>query len=146
MGRYPDTIAFPGANVALDGMAYNLSEVRGTDIGDGGSMTYLLGERNCNPDEYFTGTSGCDNETWIQGTNNDMLRSGRNAPAQDTRGLSPCGGFLFGSAHATVFCMAFCDGAVRWLRYDINPQVHWGLSDRNANHPSLPVIPGTGVR
>mgnify|MGYP006270073255 CR=1 FL=1 len=142
MAKYPDNITFPGANVTLDGISFNLSEVTAADITDGASLCYLLGERNCNPDEYFTGTSGCDNETWVQGTNNDMLRSGYNPPLQDTRGVSPCGGFLFGSAHATSFAMAFADGAVRWIRYDIDRAVHFALSDRMDGA----VIPGNAVR
>ena len=35
----------------------------------------------------------------------------------------------WGAAHPTVWNMAFCDGSVRGLTYDIEPQLH----RRNAN-------------
>ncbi len=39
-------------------------------------------------------------------------------------------GLRFGSAHAGGFNMAFCDGSVHSITYEIDPTVHAMLSDR----------------
>jgi prepilin-type processing-associated H-X9-DG protein len=42
----------------------------------------------------------------------------------------PFAGIRFGSAHAGGFNMAFCDGSVHSILYEIDPVVHAMLSDR----------------
>ena len=34
------------------------------------------------------------------------------------------GELIFGSAHSAGFNMAFCDGSVRLIQFDIDPEVH----------------------
>ena len=50
-------------------------------------------------------------------------------PMQDTQGLDHY--FAFGSAHPGGFVMSFCDGSVRVIDYEIEPNVHALLGDRN---------------
>ena len=104
-------------------------------IKDGAANTYLIGERFLCPDCYWIGTC-CDNDQgWDQGYDYDTIRGTALAPSQDRPGLCGCM-TLFGSAHAAGFNMAFCDGAVRKINYNINPTVHLQLGHRADGEPT----------
>ena len=49
-------------------------------------------------------------------------------PRQDMMGYSDP--FCFGSAHAGMCNMAFCDGSVHQISYGIAPVIHWELGNR----------------
>ena len=124
-------------------------ELRISDIKDGSSNTYLAGEKNVGPDWYATGESSGDNHAAQGGDDEEIQRwtadltdvivpvSVSNEPSHyslippmpDTPGLVYQSGF--GSAHATGFHMAFCDGAVRMLNYSIDRETHRRLSNRS---------------
>lgn len=118
------------ARAELTGVAYSCSEVKAADLRDGNSNTYLLGERYIDGNHYDTGQTGSDNETWVTGTNNDMIRTGGWAPRRDVRGWNNGGALIFGGPHNTSFCMGFADGSVHWIAYEIDPAVHRNLSHR----------------
>jgi prepilin-type N-terminal cleavage/methylation domain-containing protein len=100
-------------------------------ITDGTSKTYLVGEAYQNPDTYET--ANCANNDWpvYNGSQDDKERNVGyhrqtytvgHPPTQDTPGVG-CSGpirYAFGSAHSAVFYMAFCDGSVQALSYDID--------------------------
>lgn len=132
----------PGAPAELSGLAYACSQIRPDDVSDGCSNTYLVGERYIDGNHYETGATGSDNETWVSGTNNDMIRTGGWAPKQDVAGWNNGGALIFGGPHAVSFSMGFADGAVRWIRYDIDPAIHRSLSHRSDGA----VIPGNVFR
>jgi prepilin-type processing-associated H-X9-DG protein len=52
-------------------------------------------------------------------------------PKRDTDDFGYLDQGAFGSAHPETFVMAFCDGSVTPLRYDIDPEVHRQGGDRN---------------
>ena len=103
-------------------------------IRDGTSNTYLVGERYNNPDHYFDGLAGDDDQGWDTGIDTDTARWTDNnsamQPAQDTAG-SGSGNLNFGSAHASGFNMVFCDGSVQSISYSIDSLTHRYLGNRN---------------
>jgi prepilin-type N-terminal cleavage/methylation domain-containing protein/prepilin-type processing-associated H-X9-DG protein len=128
---------------ALDtGVILPHSAMSTADISDGLSNTYLIGEKYVNPDAYVDGTEHSDDAFWNSGPDWDNLRwSGVTSdptsdvllPRQDTPGLDAGG--CFGSAHATTFNMAMCDGSVQSINYSIDVRTHWRLGHRSDGEP-----------
>jgi prepilin-type N-terminal cleavage/methylation domain-containing protein/prepilin-type processing-associated H-X9-DG protein len=119
---------------AATGIAFCGSLITQADVTDGTSNTYLLGEKYCNPDNYETGIDQGDNEAAMNGDNEDVTRFTALAPVQDQPGNDSRG--TFGSAHPSGFNMAFCDGSVQQMSYDINPTVHFSLGHRMDGAPT----------
>jgi prepilin-type N-terminal cleavage/methylation domain-containing protein len=117
------------------GISHPLSTVTVSDIRDGLSNTYLAGEKYVDPDYYATGADGGDNETMYVGFNEDNARWGSASypPYQDRTGFAPRGNF--GSAHASGFQMALCDGSVRSISFSIDLTVHTRLANRQDRQP-----------
>jgi prepilin-type processing-associated H-X9-DG protein len=119
------------------------------EIKDGASSTFLCGEKNGNPDHYFDGSradSG-DDACWSVGYDYDTIRwtlyklpnadgtpnpsatvQREYEPLQDTPGVSKSA--AFGSAHSGGFNMAFCDGSIQSISYDVDGQVFENLGSR----------------
>jgi prepilin-type N-terminal cleavage/methylation domain-containing protein len=112
----------------LTGISFERSEVAIRHVTDGTSHTYLIGEKYLNPANYETGTDQADNETWCTGFNNDNFRSAFQVPLQDELGNRQFD--RFGSAHASGFHMAYCDGSVDTITYDITERIHWAGGNR----------------
>ena len=110
------------------GIVFCTSMVKPAHVVDGLSNTFLVGEKYLNPDAYFTGSDGGDNEGLLMGDNPDISRFTAWAPQQDRRGVGNYG--YFGSAHASGFGMAFADGSVRRISYDVNSDVFRWLGNR----------------
>jgi prepilin-type N-terminal cleavage/methylation domain-containing protein/prepilin-type processing-associated H-X9-DG protein len=126
------------------GISYLRSQVTMAWITDGASNTYMLGEKYLNPDTYFNGDDGGDNETAYIGYDNDMYRTTycpdpplqanyvpTHTPVQDIPGVGY--DVRFGSAHAGGCNMSFCDGSVRTISYTIDPLTHRYLGNREDN-------------
>jgi prepilin-type N-terminal cleavage/methylation domain-containing protein/prepilin-type processing-associated H-X9-DG protein len=131
-----DAPGFQWPNISTQtGVIYPISITKIADIRDGASNTYLLGEKNLNPDEYYTGSLDTDNNPIYAGTDWDWTRWGftglQNAsgPMQDQSGNSNF--YAFGSAHGGSFNVSLCDGSVRSIDYSINKIVHCNLCQRN---------------
>jgi prepilin-type processing-associated H-X9-DG protein len=106
----------------LTGVIFQRSEIRFKDITRGSSNVYLLGEKYLNPTDYFTGQDYADNENLYTGFNNDNYRTSHAAPEQDRRGYANTQ--IFGSAHRAAANMAYCDGSVRPVYFNVDPAVH----------------------
>ena len=139
---------FDSAMSTANGVFFVGSETTISEITDGTSATYLVGEKYLNPDNYETGKSSGDNENMYMGDNEDILRwtwsntNQQNAacallPLQDCPGYgdSTGYGFRFGSAHPGGFNMAMCDGSVRTISYEIEATVHRDLGNRKDGTP-----------
>jgi prepilin-type N-terminal cleavage/methylation domain-containing protein len=116
-----------------NGISHQRSRIMVVDVTDGASNTYLVGEKRVNPDVYFTGDSGSDDEPYCSGDDVDLHRWTRIAPDQDMSGVDNWD--QFGSAHSISFNMSFCDGSVHAIDYSINPTVHLCLGSRNDGKP-----------
>lgn len=109
----------------MTGLLYTRSEVRFSDILDGTTNTYLVGEKRCialepdrGDDQHMYLGHGLDGARY---TALD-LRPMRDGPGADTR--------RFGSAHASGCYFVFADGSVRLIGYQIDPETHRRLGNR----------------
>lgn len=105
-------------------------QLKEAQIRDGTSKTYLLGERHIWFDAYDKGTLGDDNEGWVAGYNNDVIRWSSLGPESDSVDPPEHYTARWGSPHMTGFNMAFCDGSVRAIPFDIDPGLHQVLGNR----------------
>lgn len=121
---------WPPKTTDFNGTAYCGAVVKVAAITDGLSKTYVLGERHINADDYDTGLDHGDDWSMWSGYQDDVCRStfydpttGENrVPLQDTPGAAYSESF--GSAHPGGCNMAFGDGSVQLISYDIDPEVH----------------------
>jgi prepilin-type N-terminal cleavage/methylation domain-containing protein len=109
-------------NTDATGISFQRSEVAINHITDGTSQTYMIGEKYINPINYETGQDYADNETWCTGYNNDNFRTTSSPPLQDTNGFAST--LRFGGVHTGVCLMAWCDGHVDPVSFEIDPAVH----------------------
>jgi len=112
----------------MTGISFEHSMVKIANITDGTSNTYMIGEKYLDPGQYDTGARGNDNETWCTGFNNDNYRTAFDQPARDRENLDL--GRAFGSPHPAGFYMAYCDGHVALVQWDIDLQLHRNQANR----------------
>lgn len=122
------------------GVVYYRSQVRAAQILDGLSKTYLCGEKFMSPDIYddvnqseAIGMEGDNQSAWV-GFEWDNHRVAWNPlsrwspedyqPQQDAPISGAAGVFAFGSPHPGSLNMAFCDGSVRELSYEVDRDTH----------------------
>jgi prepilin-type N-terminal cleavage/methylation domain-containing protein len=121
------------------GVSYAFTAINLRQIADGTTNTYCVGEKYINVDLYQNGLDPGDNETAYSGHNSDMYRSTYRAfgsPLLDRPGLTTKQSF--GSAHAAGCHMAMCDGSVRVIAYDIDPETHRRLGNRQDGGVAVP--------
>jgi hypothetical protein len=125
-----------------NGIIYQRSHVTPSQVEDGLSKTYLIGEKFMDPDHYETGESQGDDQSMYVGFDRDNCRSGHffHPPMQDKNvpmvwlhdsDSAEVTDWNFGSAHPSGLHMALCDGSVRQISYDIAIEVHSAYSGRN---------------
>ena len=127
----------------MNGITYMRSTVKPSEITDGTSNTYLVGEKHlCTnsydgpsvPGKYDYDTS--DNECAYGGYNRDTSRATNYPPLLDhTLAAGETVGnayvYNFGSPHASGFNMVFGDGSVRCISFEVDLDVHRYLGVRN---------------
>jgi prepilin-type N-terminal cleavage/methylation domain-containing protein/prepilin-type processing-associated H-X9-DG protein len=120
------------------------SELKMGMIIDGTANTYLLGEKYLDPRMYEESEASYrgygDNQSAWTGYEWDNHRVAWNPqsiygeqsyqPRQDTIGTDEPNMFAFGSAHPGSLNMAFCDGSVQSVSYDIDRDTHRYLANR----------------
>jgi prepilin-type processing-associated H-X9-DG protein len=133
------------------GISHLRNAVSLRSITDGASKTYLIGEKYVKTKDYATGTSSGDNESLYAGYCTDLHRfagvyenvklgmSPYAAPLNDHAepALAIPGEYRFGSAHSSGCNMAYCDGSVQLVSYEVSPEVHFRAGHRADDGVSL---------
>lgn len=123
----------------MTGIAFERSMVSMEQIIDGISQTYLLGEKHISATQYESGLDYGDNETWCTGFNNDNYRrTGRlhggviieSRPISDLNSSVDTSWGRFGSAHPLSWNVAYCDGSVRPVSFEIDWRIHRDFGNR----------------
>jgi len=129
-----DRFSKPGDRWFQTGISFKGSQITLTDVTDGVSNTFAIGEKFLNPDFYATGQAGGDNHSWAQGFDRDINRWCADGipPLRDRRGLDFV--FNFGSAHRSIFYMSKVDGSVAGLSYDVDVAVWKNTANRADNN------------
>jgi prepilin-type N-terminal cleavage/methylation domain-containing protein len=128
------------------GVIHQRSEIKLRHITDGTAFTYLLGEKNLDPNFYYFSiddqgrTAGNDDQSMYNGYDQDNLRSTMVflpgfqdgqlfwPPRPDTQGVTY--NWSFGGAHPTGWMALFCDGSVHYLPFDMSGIIHQRLGNR----------------
>ncbi|MGI9456091.1 MAG: DUF1559 domain-containing protein [Aeoliella sp.] len=118
-----------------NGICFIRSEIQMRQVADGTSHTYMVGEKYMSTLHYESGLDLGDNEPGFTGPNIDTYRSTSRERNNGTRlALRPDdegdNRWTFGSAHGAGFNMAYCDGRVSLVTFDVDPQLHANQGDR----------------
>jgi prepilin-type N-terminal cleavage/methylation domain-containing protein/prepilin-type processing-associated H-X9-DG protein len=144
---WPDPYGDGGNSANLSGLVFVRSQYKLTDVKDGMSHTYMIGEKHLERSRYRNGTDGGDEQGPYTSDDWDLVRwaydeaggvgyltpfCDKNSPNSFThdRALS----LNFGSAHASGFNVSLCDGSVRNISYAVEPLVHRYLCNRRDKH------------
>ncbi len=111
----------------LTGVSYVTSTVRFSDISDGLTNTYLIGEKYINQIHHQTGQDRGDDQAAFVGDDGDIRRWTGSPPMSDRARVDNTG--VFGGMHnGCLFVM--CDGSVRVVSYSIDSLAHRWLGNR----------------
>ena len=113
------------------GVVFHRSTIQAREITAGLSHTYLLGEKYLNPDSYFLGAAGEDDQPVLGADDLDLIGWTNSPPLRDRSGDDDL--FHFGSHHPVACNMAFCDGSVQSASYDVDQSVFRQMGNRNKN-------------
>ncbi len=114
----------------FSGISHQRSQVKLSDITDGVTNTFLIGEKYMDQDRYTTGTDPGDNENLYTGYNNDNFRCTNPSHPLIQDRLGYVDTFRFGSAHFGGSHFSFCDGSVRIISYTIDEHIYRDLGNR----------------
>ncbi len=113
------------------GISFERSKVSVKHIKDGVSYTYFVGERYLNRTRYGTGQDAADNEHMYTGFDNDMFHTTEKQPLGDGELGDTDDNNRWGSAHAHVFHVVFCDGSTHRIPYEVDVRIHQLLGHRS---------------
>lgn len=128
------------------GISHYRSEITPAHITDGLANTYLAGEKFLNPSLYYDvnavehkGLMGENESAWVgfdwdnhrvAWQPDSLSQPDDYKPQKDREGANGPSIWAFGSAHPVVFHMAFCDGSVEVIGYEISSEVHRRQANR----------------
>ena len=114
------------------GVSFLRSSIKPAQLVDGASHTYLIGESYLAAKQYDTGLIESDRGHMYSGMAPDTARMAQNSlfPSQDGASADTK---RFGSAHLEGCNFVFCDGSVKMISYDIDPDAHRRNGNRRDN-------------
>jgi len=108
---------------------------------DGTSNTLLVGEKRMNLRFMLTDQQPDDNDGYVGGYQDDVVRSGgyppeadHDVPAYTLTSRLPAT-LQFGSSHSGGAQFAMADASVRLISYSVNPETFYRLASRNDDQP-----------
>jgi type II secretory pathway pseudopilin PulG len=119
------------------GVSYQYSMIRLRHVIDGGSNTFMLGEKALSSVEYYDGTDTADDQCVYSGNDNDNVGfTGKTEedvylPQPDSRPKEADLKFRFGGPHVEGFAMAMCDGSVSFMSFDVDASLFWLMGGRS---------------
>lgn len=116
----------------LSGVIHAFSEVRIHQITDGTSKTYMIGEKLIPLNHYADGASFGDDQTMFLGDDADTRRWTFEVPISD-RNARFDQKTSFGSAHPGKCLFVYCDGTVKSISLDIDPELNRANGNRYDN-------------
>jgi hypothetical protein len=121
------------------GVGFLRSTVRPSEVRDGTSKVYLLGEKYLSVDNYESGLDHGDDWSLYTGFQDDLYRSTNlNWPPSRDIAVSTGGEEgRFGSAHEGGWHAAICDGSVHFMSFDMDTEVHQRLGNRSDGFPAF---------
>jgi len=123
-----DSPGYAWADTTLaTGIAFQRSQVTPAMVSDGLSCTYMLGEKHVSVEGYSNYSDSGYDQSAYSGVDLDINRWVLDPPLADAKSIEER---RFGSAHAAGCHMAFCDGSVRSISYEIDAEVHRRLGNR----------------
>jgi hypothetical protein len=111
----------------VSGIAFPRSEIAPKDVTDGLSHTYLIGEKALNTNNYSVNTYNANQGHLPYASG--WLGCAFWPPMRDPVGIEPNKN-TFGGSHPGGWLVAFCDGSVQALSYDLGPETHRRLANR----------------
>ena len=124
-----------GKCVDVNGLSCWRTEVTIANIRDGTSNTYLIGEKNINPDRYETTFAPGDSQCMYNGHDEDNVRYANSSykliPDTPGSNAEQC----FGGPHPGACMFVFGDGSVHAISYSIDVTVHTRLANRKDGEP-----------
>ena len=135
-----DTYCWPSMDTQT-GVCFLGAEMKFQNITDGTSNTMLYGEKYVEADKYDTGTDGGDNQCMYNGWDWDVNRWGGGSRIDPSINATLIGEakpdrandenfYSWGSAHAGVFNVTYCDGSVTSLSFDIDRAILANICNR----------------
>jgi prepilin-type processing-associated H-X9-DG protein len=115
------------------GVSYLRHGIKLSELRDGASNTYLVGEKYVPITAYFTPDDLGHDQSMYTGVDLDLNRWTIEPPLWDSDSEAYR---RFGSAHSAGCHMAYCDGSVRLIAYSIDAEIH--RANGNREDGSLP--------
>jgi prepilin-type N-terminal cleavage/methylation domain-containing protein len=126
------TAAFAARGAACTGIIYCHNRYKFTDIEDGLSNTFMIGEKSVNPDWYTNSASLGDDQGPFVADERDSYRAAAIGGVfqldQDTPAVDHS--YTFGSAHSGGLYFVLCDSSVRFINYSVSEVVFRHLANR----------------